>query len=78
LCASLTLRSSYTSSRTSRAAATSGRERGVRIAGIAREIDDPGVEALLRRKYGWQKRVLDRLNGSPARGAWTTIEIAAS
>ena len=46
--------------------------------GIAREIDDPGAEALLRRKYGWQKRVLDLLNGSPARGAWTTIEIAAS
>jgi PPOX class probable F420-dependent enzyme len=30
-----------------------GVERGTRIAGAARVVDDPGVDRLLRRKYGW-------------------------
>jgi PPOX class probable F420-dependent enzyme len=51
-----------------------GRERGPRIAGLARVISDPGVDALLRRKYGWQKRALDRINGSRPE-SWSVIEI---
>jgi PPOX class probable F420-dependent enzyme len=54
-----------------------GKERGRRIPGTARVVADPGIDQLLRRKYGWQKRVLDRIN---ARGdtAWATIEISDS
>jgi uncharacterized protein len=54
-----------------------GKERGARLAGQARVVADPGIDELLRRKYGWQKRVLDRING---RGdtAWATIEISDS
>jgi len=53
-----------------------GRERGGRIAGRARVVPDPGVHELLRRKYGWQKRLLDRLNRSGGvPGASATIEI---
>jgi PPOX class probable F420-dependent enzyme len=54
-----------------------GKERGRRIPGQARVIADPGIDRLLRRKYGWQKRVLDRING---RGdtTWATIEISDS
>ena len=52
-----------------------GRERGPRVAGRARVVPDPGVQALLRRKYGWQKRVLDLLNRSGAPGSWATVEI---
>jgi PPOX class probable F420-dependent enzyme len=54
-----------------------GKERGRRIPGEARVVADPGIDQLLRRKYGWQKRVLDRING---RGdtAWATIEISDS
>ncbi|MFL5970271.1 MAG: hypothetical protein ACJ74L_11800 [Gaiellaceae bacterium] len=36
-------------------------------------VDDPGIDEFLRRKYGWQKRLLDRFNGSDA--GWATIEI---
>ncbi|MFL6037030.1 MAG: hypothetical protein ACJ74B_00175 [Gaiellaceae bacterium] len=32
-----------------------------------------GIDEFLRRKYGWQKRLLDRFNGSDA--GWATIEI---
>jgi uncharacterized protein len=50
-----------------------GVERGERVAGVARVVDDPGIDALLRRKYGWQKRAVDRLNRGG--GAFATIEI---
>jgi PPOX class probable F420-dependent enzyme len=52
-----------------------GRERGPRIGGLARIISDPGVDALLRRKYGWQKRALDRINGGSRPESWSVIEI---
>jgi uncharacterized protein len=52
-----------------------GRERGPRVAGRARVVPDPGVQALLRRKYGWQKRALDLLNRSAAPESWATVEI---
>jgi uncharacterized protein len=52
-----------------------GAERGERSEAQARVIDDPGVDALLRRKYGWQKRALDFLNRREEPGAWATIEI---
>jgi uncharacterized protein len=51
-----------------------GRERSGRLPGRARLIRDPGIDALLRSKYGWQKRVLDRLNRDGS-GTWATIEI---
>lgn len=52
-----------------------GRERGSRIHARATVRDDLPIEDLLREKYGWLKRGLDRLNGhTPA--AWVTIEIA--
>jgi PPOX class probable F420-dependent enzyme len=51
-----------------------GKERGARRAATARLVDDPGVDELLRRKYGWQKRALDFLNRK-GHGAWATIEL---
>src|SRR4051794_14003626 len=33
-----------------------GRERGARIEGRARIVDDVDVQELIRAKYGWQKR----------------------
>ena len=53
-----------------------GRERGPRLTGRARIVGDPAIDELLRRKYGWQKRLLDRLNRGP--GDWATIEIVAA
>lgn len=53
-----------------------GRERGDRLPARARVIPDPGIDGLLRRKYGWQKRALDLLNGRADAGAWATIEIS--
>lgn len=53
-----------------------GRERGARLQGTARIVDEPAIGALLRRKYGWQKRLVDRLNRGAA-GRFTTIEINA-
>lgn len=51
-----------------------GKERGERLTATARVIDDPGIDSLLREKYGWQKRVLDRFNrGKPTQ--WATIEL---
>jgi uncharacterized protein len=50
-----------------------GRERGPRVAGTARVVEEPRIGELLRRKYGWQKRLLDRVNGPG--GNWATIEI---
>lgn len=52
-----------------------GRERGARLAGQAREISDPGIAELLRRKYGWQKRLVDLMNRRSSPDAWTTLEI---
>jgi PPOX class probable F420-dependent enzyme len=52
-----------------------GTERGERVPGTARVVDDPGIDRLLRRKYGWQKRALDLLNGRSKAGNWATIEI---
>ena len=52
-----------------------GRERGGQVAARARLIPDPGIDMLLRRKYGWQKRALDLFNGKAAPEAWATIEI---
>jgi len=52
-----------------------GKERGERLTATARVIDDPGIDSLLREKYGWQKRVLDRFNrGKPTQ--WATIELS--
>jgi PPOX class probable F420-dependent enzyme len=53
-----------------------GTERGERIAATARLADVPGMDELLRRKYGWQKRLVDFLNRKSRPGAWTAIEIA--
>jgi PPOX class probable F420-dependent enzyme len=53
-----------------------GRERGNRLAAHARVIPDPGIDRLLRRKYGWQKRALDLLNRGADARAWATIEIS--
>jgi PPOX class probable F420-dependent enzyme len=53
-----------------------GVERGERVMGKARVVDDPGIDALLERKYGWQKRLVDRLNRrNGGGGAFATIEI---
>ena len=52
-----------------------GRETGARVPGRGRVIHDPGIDRLLRRKYGWQKRALDVFNRSSAPSSWTTIEI---
>jgi PPOX class probable F420-dependent enzyme len=53
-----------------------GTERGERIAATARLADVPGLDELFRRKYGWQKRLVDFLNRKSPPGAWTAIEIA--
>jgi uncharacterized protein len=50
-----------------------GKERGRRIEAHARLVPDPGIDRLLRRKYGWQKRALDLL--SRGGGESATIEI---
>ena len=53
-----------------------GRERGPRVAASARLVPDPGIDRLLRRKYGWQKRALDLLNRR-SETDWATIELTA-
>jgi uncharacterized protein len=55
-----------------------GRERGARVEGVARVIDDPGLGELLRRKYGWQKRLVDRLNRKSPPASWAAIEIVSA
>jgi uncharacterized protein len=50
-----------------------GHERGPRIEGVARIVDDVDVMKLIREKYGWQMRLLERL-GNSGRGS-VTIEI---
>jgi hypothetical protein len=52
-----------------------GKERGPRYQGRARVVDDLDVASLIRRKYGWQKRLLDVINRNSAAAAWVTIEI---
>jgi uncharacterized protein len=52
-----------------------GRERGERIQAHAQVVPDPGLKALLRRKYGWQKRAVDLLNRKSTPEAWAAIEI---
>jgi PPOX class probable F420-dependent enzyme len=54
-----------------------GRERGQRFAGRARVVPDPGIDALLRRKYGWQKRALDLFKRRSTSQSWATVEIVA-
>ena len=56
------------------AASFRGKERGDRIAVRARVIDDPGIDRLLREKYGWQKRALDFVNRR-GQTQWATIEL---
>lgn len=52
-----------------------GRETGERIAARGRVIQHPGIDELLRQKYGWHKRVLDFVNRRSTPSSWTTIEI---
>lgn len=53
-----------------------GHERGDRVEGRARVVDDVAlVDDLLREKYGWQKRALDVLNRRSSPDAWVAIEI---
>ena len=52
-----------------------GKERGERVPATARLIDHPGIDALLRRKYGWQKRAIDLFNRS-GQAEWATIELS--
>jgi uncharacterized protein len=53
-----------------------GAERGARVAGRARVVDDPGLDALLEHKYGWQKRLVDRLNRTNReKASFAAIEI---
>jgi uncharacterized protein len=52
-----------------------GRERGPRLEGHARIVNDVNVQKLIRQKYGWQKRLLERLSrGKPD----TSVTIAIS
>ena len=54
-----------------------GKEKGPRYEGRARIVDDVDVQQLIRRKYGWQKRLLERLDrGEPAPSV--AIEIVAA
>jgi hypothetical protein len=38
-------------------------------------IDDLDIESLIRRKYGWHKRLLDLVNRNSVPASWATIEI---
>ena len=52
-----------------------GRERGPRLEGRARIVDDVDVKKLIREKYGWQMRLLERF----VRGVTSvTIEVQSS
>jgi PPOX class probable F420-dependent enzyme len=53
-----------------------GRERGDRVGATARIVPDPGIDELLRRKYGWQKRALDLLNRR-SETEWATVELTS-
>ena len=52
-----------------------GRERGPRLEGRARVVDDVDVKKLIREKYGWQMRLLERFEGG---GASVAVEIQGS
>ena len=53
-----------------------GVERGARVAGRARIVDDPGLDTLLEHKYGWHKRLVDLLNRkSRGTATFAAIEI---
>jgi PPOX class probable F420-dependent enzyme len=52
-----------------------GQESGERIQARAQVVPDPGLNALLRRKYGWQKRAVDLLNRKSTPDSWAAIEI---
>jgi len=52
-----------------------GKERGERLTATAHVVDDPGIDSLLREKYGWQKRVLDLFNRGKS-SQWATIELS--
>jgi len=52
-----------------------GVERGARVSGLARIVPDPGVDRLLRRKYGLLKRAVDLLNRRSGPDAWVAVEI---
>lgn len=39
-----------------------GRERGPRLEGTARVVAGVDVKALIRKKYGWQMRLLERMS----------------
>ena len=51
-----------------------GKESGQQFPASARLVSDPGIDRLLRRKYGWQKRALDLLNRR-SQTDWATIEL---
>ena len=53
-----------------------GKELGPQFPASARLVSDPGIDRLLRRKYGWQKRALDLLNRR-SQTDWATIELTA-
>jgi uncharacterized protein len=50
-----------------------GRERGPRMEGRASFVDGVDIDELLRRKYGWQKRLLERFGGDYE--GYVTVEI---
>jgi uncharacterized protein len=52
-----------------------GRERGPRLEGRARVVSDVDVKKLIRQKYGWQMRLLERFGGG---GASVAVEIQGS
>jgi PPOX class probable F420-dependent enzyme len=52
-----------------------GRERGPRLEGRARIVDDVDVKKLIREKYGWQMQLLERFGGG---GASVAVEIQGS
>jgi uncharacterized protein len=52
-----------------------GRERGPRLEGRARIVDDVDVKELIRNKYGWQMRLLERFGGN---GASVAVEVQDS
>jgi uncharacterized protein len=52
-----------------------GKEMGPRHQGRARVIHDLDIEPLIRRKYGWQRRLLDLVNRNSVPASWVTIEI---
>lgn len=51
------------------------RERGPRLEGRARIVDDVDVKKLIREKYGWQMRLLERFGRE---GTSVTIEVQSS